>query len=279
MGEKLPAFKVAGVYDDQAGKELDFVIAAGEKPILLIFVHKLTRPSAAVARALATYGQQRSKDGLTTGIVWLGDDASAAEQYLKRARGSLQLNVPVGISHDGVEGPGSYGLNRNVTLTILVGKEGRVTANFALIQPSVTEIGKILEEVVAVAGGEVPSEAELAKLSGQSRRAMARPAMRDPELTEKLRAFIQKDNSDEQVAKLAAELDKFVAENKAARQQLGDIAGRVVNSGKLENYGTPAAQEQLKKWAQAFGSENPEPRERPQPKSRENRSEPKQRES
>ena len=53
-----------------------------------------------------------------------------------RARDSLRWRVPVGVSVDGLEGPGSYGLNRNVTLTVLVGKAGRVRANFALVQPS-----------------------------------------------------------------------------------------------------------------------------------------------
>ena len=57
---------------------------------------------------------------------------------------------------EGKEGPGSYGLNRNVTLTILVGKEGKVTANFALVQPSTqADLPKILEEVAKVAGGPV----------------------------------------------------------------------------------------------------------------------------
>ena len=47
-GEKIPGFKVAGVYDDQAGKEFDWVEQTDGKPLVMIIVHKLTRPSAAV---------------------------------------------------------------------------------------------------------------------------------------------------------------------------------------------------------------------------------------
>ena len=53
--------------------------------------------------------------------------------------------------------PGAYGLNRNVTLTILVGKDNRVTANFALVQPSLqADVPKVLGEVVKLIGGKVP---------------------------------------------------------------------------------------------------------------------------
>jgi hypothetical protein len=156
-GEELPAFKVQGVFDDLAGQELDFVTQADGGPLLLIFVHQVTRPSASVTRMLARYAAGREDDGLDCGIVWLTADRSAAEEYLKLARPSLAFEAPVGISIDGAEGPGSLGLNRQVELTILVANEGKVTANFAIVQSSPTEVPAMLEEVVKLIGGEVPS--------------------------------------------------------------------------------------------------------------------------
>ena len=38
VGEKLASFKVKGVYDDDAGKELDYLKKADGKPVLLVFV-------------------------------------------------------------------------------------------------------------------------------------------------------------------------------------------------------------------------------------------------
>jgi hypothetical protein len=134
VGEKLPGFKVRGVFDKDAGKELDFVTQAAGKPIVLIFVHDVNRQSISMTRILSQYTASRAKEGLATGVVWLDDDATAAENTLKRIKHALAQNAPIGISLDGREGPGSLGLNRNVTLTILVGKEGKVTANFALVQ-------------------------------------------------------------------------------------------------------------------------------------------------
>jgi hypothetical protein len=160
-GEALPALPVVGVFDERAGKEWDVVEECAGRPTLLIFVHQLTRPSASLTRVLARYAASRKDDGLACGVIWLTADRSETEQYLKRARESLAIEASVGISSDGAEGPGAYGLNRNVGLTVLVANEGKVTANYALIQPSVTDAPAILKEVVALVGGEVPALEEL----------------------------------------------------------------------------------------------------------------------
>jgi hypothetical protein len=88
-GEKLSSFKVRGVFDADAGKELDFVKQAAGKPIVLVFVHELNRPSIGLTRALTSYTVQRAKDGLVTGVVWMDDDATEAENTLKRIRHGL----------------------------------------------------------------------------------------------------------------------------------------------------------------------------------------------
>ncbi|MDZ4849789.1 MAG: hypothetical protein SGI77_10870 [Pirellulaceae bacterium] len=162
IGEKLSPFTVRGVFDQDAGKEIDFISIANGKPIVLIFVHDMNRQSISMTRTLSHYTHSRAKDGLATGVVWLDDDATEAENTLKRIRHALVSEAPTGISVDGREGPGSYGLNRNVMLTILVGNEGKVTGNFALVQPSLqADLPKILESVVAVAGGNVPKLEDL----------------------------------------------------------------------------------------------------------------------
>ena len=51
--EKLPPFKVRGVFDAEAGKDLDFVTKAAGKPILLVFVHDANRPSIGLTRVVS----------------------------------------------------------------------------------------------------------------------------------------------------------------------------------------------------------------------------------
>ncbi len=68
---------------------------------------------------------------------------------------ALHSETPTFVSVDGKEGPGSLGLNRKVTLTILVGNKGEVKANFALIQPSLqTDLLPIANAMVDLIGGD-----------------------------------------------------------------------------------------------------------------------------
>jgi hypothetical protein len=253
-GEKLPPLSVRGAFDQGAGKELDFVTAAGGKPIVLIFVHELNRPTVGMARALGNYARTRAPDGLATGIVWLDDDATEAENTLKRIRHALPQDVPVGISLDGKEGPGSYGLNRNVALTILVGNEGTVTDNFALVQPSLqVDLPKIVAAIVRQVGGKVPPLSELVERPEMMRGA--RPGAPESRLRDLIRPVIRRDATEEAVDRAAAAVESYLKDNQDARAEVGRIAKTIVDSGKLSNYGTPRAQEHLRKWAEKYGGQ------------------------
>jgi hypothetical protein len=249
-GEKLPPFSVRGVFDADAGKELDFVRRAEAKPIVLVFVHEANRPSIGFTRVLTTYTVSRAKDGLATGVVWLADDVTEAESAVKRMRQALST-APIGISVDGKEGPGSYGLNRNVTLTIVVAKENKVTANFALVQPSIqVDLPKILEAVVKVAGGTAPKLEDLPGVPAMMTAARNEP---DPRLRGLIAPVIQLNASEEAVDRAAAAVEKTVAEDEGLRAQVGRTARTIVESGRLSTYGTPRAQTYLRKWATEYG--------------------------
>lgn len=262
VGEALKPFKLRGVFDDNAGKELDFVTQANGAPIVLIFVHDLNRQSIGMTRILSTYTAGRAKDGLKTGVVWLDDDATAAEESLKRVRHALAKDAPVGISADGREGPGSYGLNRKVMLTILVGKDNKVTANYALIQPSLqADLPKILDSIVAVAGGKAP---KLEELEGMPAMAQSRPAAgaeEKPDMRPLLLPVIRKNAEPEDVEKAAKTVEDAIEKSDAVRKEIARISTTLVNGGHLDNYGTPKAQEIIRKWAEKYGAKKEEKKE------------------
>jgi len=252
VGEKLNPFKVRGIFDEEAGKDNDFVGQADGKPIVLIFVHDVNRQSVSMTRILSGYTVSRLQDGLSTGVIWLDDDATAAENQLKKMRHALTPKAPTGIFLEGREGPGSYGLNRNVMLTILVGKEGKVTGNFALVQPSLqVDLPKILRSIVDVVGGEVP---KLSDLPGMPE-MMRNPTVQNdaPNLRPLLTPLIRLNANEADVEKAAKAIEEKASEDAAVRKEVGRIANTIVDNGKLENYGTPKAQEYLAKWAKEFG--------------------------
>lgn len=252
-GEKLTPFKVRGIFDSLAGKEVDLIDRAEGKPVLLVFVHQLTRPSNALTQVLMRYVEQHSED-LYGSLIFLGEDQTALETRLKRARHALPKKAPVTISLDGAEGPGAYGLNRNVSLTILFARDGKVVSNFALISPSVqADTVKVLKPVVEVIGGKMPTLADLGVKRPMTKKPAGRPNV---DLRPILAPVIRKGASEEEVKRAALAAEKHFSQHPEVAIQTGRVARRIIAAGKLENYGTKTAQGYLKKWAQQF----PEPK-------------------
>jgi hypothetical protein len=264
VGEALPPLTVRSVLGETAGQDLDLVEKAAGRPVLLIFVHERTRPAFGLTNLLTRYVAKRAGDGLHGGVVFLTEDATATEQWTRVVQRHFSPDaVTYGISHDGQEGPGAYGLNRNVALTVLVGKEGKVTANFALVQPSDQADGpKILKAIVdAMGGGEVPTLAELGANRYQDRmpaRMTVAGPNADARLSALLRELINPRATEEEVKAAARKIETYVAENEDARKELGQIAVRIVESKRLDTYGTKPAQEALQKWAKEHGKRQAE---------------------
>ena len=256
-GEKLPAFVARGVFDEAAGTEVDFVTSADQQPIVLIFVHDVNRQSVSLVRILSQYTSEKAADKVTTGVILLHDDVTEAENTLKRIRHALAPKAPVAVSLDGKEGPGSYGLNRNVMLTILVGQKGRVSANFALVQPSLqVDLPKILEAIVALTGEKMPKLEELEGMPAMTRA----PASRDgkgkadaPNMRPLLGPLIRRDASVDEVERAAAAVEEAAKKDEAVRREVGRIANTIIDAGKLTDYGTAKCQEYLQKWATEYG--------------------------
>lgn len=274
VGEKLPAFQVTGVRGDLAGKDVDLVATAQGKPIVLAFFGDgLSRPAFQLMRSLTRhYTAKKPQDQLTTGLIFLTDDPTEKLKWATQVQRYFPESAVMGISKDGHEGPGAYGLNRNVTLTVLVGTQGKVTGNFAMGQPSLAQDGpKILAAIAKVLGEKPPSldeilaeeRAERAKMRANNPRMRAREqagkpkdadrAQQDPELSVLLRRVINRQASESQVTKAVKELEKYVEGNELAKQDLAKRAVTIAKSGKIANYGTKPAQAAIQAWAKKYG--------------------------
>lgn len=258
-GETLSPFLINGVYGDQADKQIDLVSQSKGGPLLLVFVHERTRPAFALTNSVLRFAATRKDRGLTAGMVFLSADPTETRNWLKIVRQHMPEDVTIGISPDGLEGPGSYGLNRNVAVTVLTGRDGKVTENFALIQPGVDVDGPgILKAIAAVTGGgDVPPISEFSGRAAMAERGPAKKARpvaeeQDPGLRPLLAPLIRKSATEEDVDKAAKAIIDYAAKNPVARRQIAEIANRIIAADKLSNYGTPKAQEYLQKWSEEF---------------------------
>jgi hypothetical protein len=157
VGEKLGDFKAHAFSGADAGKEFKFFAKAKGGPTLLVFMHApndigITRPGLQFLKPVDKYAADSDK--LTTHIIWVSGDKDKTEGYLKRAENSLGLKSPICICLEGKDGPAAYGLNDKVSITVLVAKEGKVVANFALVDPNAKDSAKVIAAVAKVLGKE-----------------------------------------------------------------------------------------------------------------------------
>ena len=246
-GERIEPFKVLVVNGPEAGKEVDYLSDYGDSPVLLIFLHQLDRNVAAMLRPCERFARERASAGLKSLIVYLAPDKIEGERRMRAVVKSLNLEVPVGVALEGVEGPGSYGLNREVAVTALVAKERKVTANFAIIQPGTVDAPRVMTAVARHVGGRVPTaeeiQAELTKGSGRAVVTMSGGTAEPdpPEMVTMLRSLIQLSNTNERVDQVVGELRTWAGSDAKRRAAIAQKMTVIIPL----KYGTEYAQTQM----------------------------------
>jgi len=179
VGEKITPFKVVGVGGPEAGKEREVQGAdAGAGASVVVFVHGIERSIVPLITVVDEYGHQK-RDVLKTTFVFLSGDRVAMEKRLPLVGQSLRMQCPMALSLDGAEGPGNYGLNKDCLVTIVVAKENKVTANFALVQPGIADAPAVLKAMADACGDRKPPTAEALRekrTAGDGMRPTTRPA-------------------------------------------------------------------------------------------------------
>jgi hypothetical protein len=238
-GETLPPLKVRIVLGDKAGEEVDILGDAREKPAFLVFMNEWNEQVAELMRVVTLFAEQRGKPPLVTAVVWLTPQPRDLVARLERARPHMPRNTPVAVSLDGPEGPGAYGLNRQVQMTILVADRNVVRANFALVQPSVNgDTVDVLGALVKVIGGQPPSLPEALGLREQQI------------VSTRIELMVDKSASDESVQQVAGALESFVQSRPDARRALGRLSSEIVKSGQFNE--RAKAIDYFHKWAKEY---------------------------
>jgi hypothetical protein len=144
----------------------------------------------------------------------------------------------------------------------LVAKENKVTANFALVQPNLTDapdIGLAIEQLFG--SDKKPTLEEMGAAQPAMRGRMNRRdgQVDDGTFRSMLGPVIQKTATKEDVDKAALAVEELAAKNPAFKQRVAEVTNRIIDAGRLESYGTPAAQKYLTKWSKEFATETEAP--------------------
>ena len=133
--ERVPTFAATNLRGDSAGAALDPIAMAKGKHHLMIFVSK----SRTFGRFLGQLRQQlqsieeNSKQAWAMSVIVCTDDANRAEKSFSILDQRYPKSLVVGLSTDGSAGPPAYGLDRTLTATVIVAKNGKVTHNLPYV--------------------------------------------------------------------------------------------------------------------------------------------------
>jgi hypothetical protein len=169
-GEKTTGFKVIEIGGGADGSERDPVRDNGGAPMVLVFVHTVERSLLPLLRVIEQYGVER-RERIKTEVIFLAADRRSGEERVRAVNGSLKLRARVGLSPEGAEGPGNFGLNKECMMTIVMAKDDVVTGNFALVQPGIADAPKVIAALAKTCGDPEPPtvEALAAKFPGNAR--------------------------------------------------------------------------------------------------------------
>jgi len=217
-GEKLRGLKATSIIGDDKGQEIDPIAVAGDKPQILFFQDEsgvAVRGLYGVVDAIGKINRKTDKD-LHVACVFLSDDPDSITSFggmlpTLRERG---IDV-IAVSKDGRDGPGAYGLNRTVSQTIILARDGKVTRNFVFrqgmlfadphVMGGVAEL--IDEDRETVAGWLAEANEEAARMRMRGRRGD--DGDNDPQSAAK--------------AALREKLGEFVRAGKLTREEAGEL--------------------------------------------------------
>ena len=196
-GEKLPALKVTSLFGDTKGKVFDLIKRAGNRPQILFFQDAIFGEVPCLFQFADAIRQvnEKTEEEVQIACIFLADDTNAITSRYARIFGGLRergVSV-IAVAPGGRNGPGSYGLNRNIAQTILVAKDGKVTWNFVSEQGLLFADPHILGAVAEVVGEKRETVAAWLNATGSDDRVRANEerARRQRELRTKLGEFVE----------------------------------------------------------------------------------------
>ena len=183
VGERIKPFKVLHVKAEST-KELEVarVKQNDKRTTLICFIHKLSTDDRILyGLGLVDFYAARHRD-LASHFVVLSNDREKLTKMMKGwARGALFKKAVVSLSADGAEGPGYYGLNRNVAMTVVVARGDKVVSNLVFKAVNANDLEKIMVAVAKASGKPIPKLAKVQQeLRAERQKQMEKRIMASP---------------------------------------------------------------------------------------------------
>jgi hypothetical protein len=159
VGTRMPTVHCYANSRPLNGRKFDAAQAIGHGSGAFLFIHHMSQNGMIVARALDELTAEYGILGFKSFTIYLSGDRASAEKRLRISKASLNLNNPIVVGLDGLDGPVNLDLNRKCSQSLLMIQNSRVIKSIAL-----TDIGKqdrkLLRRLIEELTGPLPSDTE-----------------------------------------------------------------------------------------------------------------------
>lgn len=237
VGEKLVPFQVIELVERDRVRKTQFIDPKRKGATFVMFFHDESRPALGLATTLEWYARKHKQ--LDSHYVFLTDDLTKTEQQLK-SRWEFFAGSPLSISIDGIEGPGQYGLNRNVMVTVLIAKDNAVVNNFVLTDQIDSDPQAILAAVAEAIGERAPALDRLRAELGEDRTRRRREKLAEnpiftmapnPRLGELMVATVDERVIEQYVSESIERMVEWAGDDATKQDELAIYCKSVLNGG------------------------------------------------
>lgn len=151
-GQKTGPYSFLVATGPQRGQQTCYVCETAEKPAVVVFSRKLSKPLGQLVVKCNDWVGTQPKDTARSWMTVLGEKTVSLDDLAKWAKQAGIQSVPVGVFDDPV-GPPSYKLSGEAEVTVLLWVNRKIVANFAfreneLNDEAIKKIGEAMGKLV-----------------------------------------------------------------------------------------------------------------------------------
>ncbi len=136
-GERLGAFNVIKCAGEEAdtvaiGEKLCYRCRNGSRPQVMVFTRSTGKEVTAFTKLLDEHVKKFEDQQLRVFVNVMGESKASAEKMAEKlATDAGTKNIPYVVPVEFENGPADYGINPKAELTVVIGNDNKVVANFA----------------------------------------------------------------------------------------------------------------------------------------------------
>jgi len=158
VGEALPDVKIRAVTGPRGGQDFDLPADIKQKPSLIVITQRGSRKVRSFLTTVEWYAAKQGSGSLAAHFVFLEQEGLTRAELPLLAKGDRRRPPMLSpLSWLESKKAAAFKLHDKTALTVLLVKDGKVTSNFALIEPNNADAARVVAAAAKLLGKDPPT--------------------------------------------------------------------------------------------------------------------------